>query len=117
MAPLPTLFALLCSVAVLLVLCDGKIFTDANDNDLYKERQRPAKTVEAKYHQREEALANQHQNEREEWERKMVETKRKFEMERQKFEQKMRLKRQEQTEQLAQIANERKRQDEQQQQR
>ncbi|KAI3417714.1 hypothetical protein GPALN_012189 [Globodera pallida] len=45
MAPLPTLFALLCSVAVLLVLCDAKIFTDANDNDLYKERQRPAKTV------------------------------------------------------------------------
>ncbi|KAI3417713.1 hypothetical protein GPALN_012188 [Globodera pallida] len=76
-----------------------------------------AKAVEAKYHQREEALANQHQNEREEWERKMVETKRKFEMERQKFEQKMRLKRQEQTEQLAQMANERKRQDEQQQQR
>uniref|UniRef100_A0A914I092 Uncharacterized protein n=1 Tax=Globodera rostochiensis TaxID=31243 RepID=A0A914I092_GLORO len=59
-----------------------------------------AKAVEAKYHQREEALANQHQNEREEWERKMVETKRKFE-----------------TEQLAQMANERKRQDEQQQQR
>uniref|UniRef100_A0A914I1C1 Uncharacterized protein n=1 Tax=Globodera rostochiensis TaxID=31243 RepID=A0A914I1C1_GLORO len=37
MALLPTLFALLCSVAVLLVLCDGKIFTDANDKDLYKE--------------------------------------------------------------------------------
>uniref|UniRef100_A0A183BQS6 Secreted protein n=1 Tax=Globodera pallida TaxID=36090 RepID=A0A183BQS6_GLOPA len=47
MAPLPTLFALLCSVAVLLVLCDGKIFTDANDNDLYKERQRPAKTSQS----------------------------------------------------------------------
>uniref|UniRef100_A0A183CSC2 Transmembrane protein n=1 Tax=Globodera pallida TaxID=36090 RepID=A0A183CSC2_GLOPA len=43
MAPLPTLFALLCSVAMLLVFCDGKIFTDANDKDLYKERQRPAK--------------------------------------------------------------------------
>ncbi|KAI3417700.1 hypothetical protein GPALN_012175 [Globodera pallida] len=76
-----------------------------------------AQPKNAKYHQREEALANQHQNEREEWERKMVETKRKFEMERQKFEQKMRLKRQEQTEQLAQMANERKRHDEQQQQR
>ncbi|KAI3417701.1 hypothetical protein GPALN_012176 [Globodera pallida] len=31
-------------VAVLLVLCDDKIFSDAKDKDLYKEWQRPAKS-------------------------------------------------------------------------